>query len=481
MITCREKEQALLNKLFRSKRAEFVAIYGRRRIGKTFLVHEFFQNKGIYLEITGSNKTPKKEQLKAFWKEFGTTFPTAAAKKPPLSWSDAFTCVLEALRLIDPAIKFIFFIDELPWFALRKSGFLAALDYAWNRHFSRMPNVLLIICGSAAHWMIKKVVNDKGGLHGRLSAQLRLEPFTLSDTEKFLAAQQEVHLKRKQMIELYMAMGGIAKYLLHATPGKSASQIINELCFTPNGLLFAEFPKLYASLFGSAGKHIAIVRALAKKQKGMSQHEILQAAGMSHGGTSTEILQELEESGFITSIPAFGKKFKEKQFRLADEYSLFYLTWIEEVQSHVLRNFDPEYWNKMARTPQWYNWAGHAFENVCLKHSGKIKEALQIGGVMTQESHWQYAASKNKEGAEIDLVIDRADQCINLCEIKFCNEEFQITKDYAQILERKKSVFQQSTETKKTLFLTIITPFGLRENEHSIGLVDQQLTLDALF
>lgn len=481
MILCREQEQAILNKYFKSKRAEFIAVYGRRRIGKTFLIHEFFKDKGIYLEVTGSKKTSKTGQIKNFMKEFRAIFPTEISEKFPKDWSDVFELVQNVAKKIDPSIKFIFFIDELPWFASAKSGFLEALEYSWNRHLSRMPNLLLIICGSAANWMIKKIVNDRGGLHGRLSTTLRMQPFSLRETEQFLA-DQGVRLKRKHLIELYMAFGGVAKYLIHLPIGQSPSQIINEYCFSVNGSLFSEFIKLYESLFDSAEKHLAIIRALAKNRHGLSQAELLKAVNISRGGSASDVLEELEQSGFIMSIPSFGKQSKEHLYRLTDEYSLFYLTWIEIIQGSLFRNFDREYWNKMCKTPQWYSWAGYAFENICLKHTGKIKEALGLASVTTVESHWQHFASKKGDkGAEIDLVIDRADNCINLCEIKFCNEEFEITPSYAKDLERKKEVFQKITKTRKTLFTTLITPFGVKENEHSIGVVDQQLTLDALY
>lgn len=481
MIFGREKEQTLFTKYLKSKRAEFLAVYGRRRIGKTFLISEFFKTKGVYLEVTGSKKTSKAGQIKNFMKEFRAQFPDMAPPMLPKHWSDVFDLVENVAKKVDPNVKFILFIDELPWFASPKSGFLAALDYSWNRHLSRFPNVILIICGSAAHWMIKKVVNDKGGLHGRLSAKLRLEAFTLSETESFLA-DQGIRLKRKQLIELYMAFGGVAKYLVHLPTGQSPSQIINESCFSPHGALFSEFTRLYESLFDSSKSHVAVVRALAKKRHGMSQADLLKAADLSYGGTSTDVLKELEESGFIMSIPSFGKSSKEQQFRLVDEYSLFYLTWIENIQGSLYRTFDTEYWNKMCQSPHWHSWAGYAFENICLKHSAKIKEALGLASVLTIESHWQHVASKKGDkGAEIDLIIDRADNCINLCEIKFYNSEFEVTQSYAKDLERKKEVFQKVTGTQKTLFITLITPYGMKENEHSLGLVNQQLTLDALF
>lgn len=378
-------------------------------------------------------------------------------------------------------------MDELPWLASPKSGFLQALDYAWNHDLSRFPNVLLIVCGSAASWIIKKVIKDKGGLHGRLSAKIRLQPFSLSETEQFLSGEG-VHFKRKQLIELYMCLGGVAKYLINVVPGKSVAQIINELCFSPNGFLFSEFSELYHSLFDAAENHIAIVRALAKKRKGMSLEELLIATHLTHGGSVTDTLEELEESGFIVKMPAFGKETRDRKIRLIDEYTFFYLSWIEKVRPSLLRSASPvaNYWNRIVKTPSWHEWTGHAFETIVLKHVDKVKAALGITGVASEESHWQHTPKKNDSevshrGAEIDLIIDRADDCINLCEIKFCNTEFQIDKEYALQLERKRDVFQKVTGTKKTIFITLITPYGIIKNEHSTGLVDQELTADHLF
>lgn len=475
MIVGREREVSILKKILKSEKAEFIAIYGRRRIGKTFLIHEFFKDKGVYLEITGSNKASKKEQLKNFSRELRTLFPKNFEFN---DWTDAFDALLKEIKLINPATKFIFFIDELPWLATPKSGFLSALDYFWNRHLSRIPNVLLIACGSAAHWMIKKIVHDKGGLHNRLSECIQLEPFNLRETESYLS-QQGLEFKRKQLVELYMAFGGVAKYLTGLPQGKSVAQIINESCFTSGGSLFSEFTKLYDSLFDFSEKHIAIIKALAKKQHGLIQGDLLKAAHLPSGGRSTDILEELEESGFIMSLHAFGKQQKEKLFRLIDEYSLFYLSWIEPIKESIIRNFDPEYWNKKYKTPAWYSWAGHAFENICLKHSMNIKKTLGISGITTIESHWQYRSKL--QGAEIDLVIDRADNCINLCEIKFCEEEYEITKDYALALERKKALFQEIINTKKTLFITLVTPFGLRKNQYSKEIVNHDLNLESIF
>ncbi|MCF7852510.1 MAG: AAA family ATPase [Simkaniaceae bacterium] len=477
MLIGRRKEKIILEELLKSPKAEFLAVYGRRRIGKTYLIHEFCKNRGFYLEVTGSHKASKSQQIKSFIREVDSLFPVDESIS---DWGEALHFLIKKIKTLPSDKKIILFFDEIPWLASPKSGFLTALEYAWNRHLCNMENVLLIVCGSAAHWIIQKIIKGKGGLHNRLSKLIPIAPFTLSEVEGYLISQG-IAFERKQLVELYMAFGGVAKYLSGLPKGISVAQIINETCFTSTGYLCSEFPKLYESLFDSPNKHIAIVRELAKHPHGMTQSALLETTGLPSGGRSSTTLEELEEAGFIMSMPAFGKKEKEKIFRLIDEYSLFYLAWIESIRSGMPYLSDPDYWHKKYQTPHWHQWAGHAFETICLKHIAGIKQALGISGIGTRVSHWQHHPHKGESGAEIDLIIDRDDQCVHLCEMKFCSEEFTITKKVADDIERKKILFREKTGTRKTLFVTFITPYGLKENSYSIHLVNQSVTLDALF
>ncbi|MDB2613583.1 ATP-binding protein [Chlamydiales bacterium] len=476
----RDKEKKILEKNFNSDKAEFIAIYGRRRVGKTYLITEFFKNKGVYFEITGSKKASLSEQIRNFCREFNSFFGNEETKTSIKDWGDAFYLLKDAISKIPSDQKVILFFDELPWLASPKSGFLRALDYFWNRHASRMKNVKLIVCGSAAAWMIRKVIRDKGGLHNRLSAQIRLEPFSLSEVEELLRSEG-VHFDRKQLITLYMSIGGIPKYLNFVEPGKSVSQILNEVCFNPNGYLFQEFHKLYESLFDKSENHIRVIRTLSDKRYGLLHTDLIRESGLTLGGGSTRILEELEECGFIMSFPELGKIKRERHWRLIDEYSLFYLNWVEGMRSAILRGSDPEYWIKQQKTGKWQAWAGYSFENICLKHVFQIKKSLGLGGISTVEAQWSYRGKEKEMGAQIDLVIDRADNCINLCEIKFSNDIYVLKKQDKEDLERKVKVFRNQTKTKKTLFTTMITPYGVRENEYYIGTVQQQLTMDDLF
>jgi uncharacterized protein len=470
----RQCEKNELEKLLHSHEAEFLAMYGRRRIGKTFLVTQYFRNKGTYLEITGIHKASLETQLNNFATVLSDVFYANKKQLHFTHWFDAFTQLHQHIAKISSTQKVIIFFDELPWFATSKSNFLPALEHCWNRYLSRMNNVLLIVCGSAASWMIDNVINNKAGLHGRLSKEMRLMPFTLSETERFLKAKQ-VDLPRKDITEIYMTMGGVAKYLTQIKPGRSATQIINDICFSRHGYLFKEFEKLYQSLFNHHEKHIEIIKQLAKKKIGIPRNELLRLAGLSSGGTSTKILKELECSGFIIKVPAHKKSHSAYHYRLVDEYSLFYLDWINHVPDTSLQGIEPDYWQKQRTSRRWSTWSGYAFETLCLKHIDKIKTALGIASVSTTSSSWHNVS------AQIDLIIERADHCINLCEIKYCHSEFVIDKAYAEKLEHKKQQFQAATKTKKALFTTMITPYGVIINKHYLTAVQNQLTMDDLF
>lgn len=470
----REKEIIQLQRALDSGRAEFLAIYGRRRIGKTHLIRKFFQNKGTYFEASGSHGANKKEQLRRFRVALREAFPGEYSFK---EWDEAFDALHQAIKTADSSKKCIVFLDELPWFASPKSGFLGALDHFWNLYLSKIDNLILIICGSAAHWMIKKIIKNKAGLHNRLTDKIKLEPFTLIETEKYLQVQG-VELDRKQITELYMALGGVANYLDNIPKGESAAQIISKKCFDPHAFLFDEFRNLYESLFDDSHKHISVIRALAKKPRGgLTLNKLLKIVNMPSGGTSSTILNELEEAGFIISQLAYKKQLKETIYRLIDEYSLFYLRWIEPLSK---QGVDPMHWNKQYGTPSWYEWAGHAFENICLKHTYAIKQKLGISGIRTDESYFSYISKNSEEkGVEIDLIIDRADSCTNLCEMKYTNDVFSISKDYAKNLETKRTVFQKQTGTRKALFTTLVTTYGLTKNSFSSSVTD--IVLDNLF
>ncbi len=473
-ISGRERESKILENQLNSKDAQLIAVYGRRRIGKTHLIREFYRDKGLYIQFTGVQDGRVNEQLANFNDELCSIFNEWANKKAPDSWREAFKRLVECIKPVVQNQRVILFFDEVPWLS-RQSRFLKALEYSWNQHLATMPNLIVVLCGSVSSWMIKYIIQNKGGLHGRLTAKLHLQPFTLGQTERFLS-ERGINLARQQIVELYMALGGVAQYLKAVPIGVSPAQAIQDLCFSPQGLLFREFFPLYRSLFEHSEKYIEIVMLLANHRFGLTLSEILDKSGMSSGGTSTRILRELEESGIVLQVPELGKKKRGGKYRLMDEYSLFYLQWIKDIGSSILSGTDNKHWHLQQQSQRYAVWAGYAFENICLRHIPQIKQALGLAAVNTVESRWQ--GSSEQEGkAEIDLVIDRADRCINLCEIKFWTGQLHLDKKLAEQLERKRRIFKEAEQTKKTVFTTLITPYGVGEIGQHHYAVDQQIKL----
>jgi len=480
-ISGRDAEMAVLEKALRSSEPEFVAIYGRRRVGKTYLVREFFGD-SICLELTGLHDATMADQLVNVAEALGKAMGLAVPPRTPTSWREAFWQIerfLESTAASQQDRKRVVFLDELPWLDTRRSKFCSALEHFWNSWASRRRDMVLVVCGSAASWMIKHVVQAKGGLHNRVTRRIRLLPFTLGETEAFLCGRG-VDLTRYQIVELYMALGGIPHYLKEAEPGLSTPQIVDHSCFSAQGLMRDEFGKLYASLFDDPEQHVKIVKALSQKRAGLTRGELLQATGLPSGGTATKRLDELEESGFLQRNVPLGKQENEGLYRLADEFSAFHMAWIRPLGR---KSPGDGFWLRQRQSPRWRAWSGFAFESVCLKHTQQLKAALGIAGVNTTESAWRYLPRPGAEerGAQIDLLIDRHDQTINLCEMKFADGEFTIDKRYAAELRHKRDTFRRITRTRKNLFLTMVSTFGVHNNAHAKELVAASLTSDALF
>lgn len=480
-IKGRVEEIGILEKAFYSADPEFIAVYGRRRVGKTFLIREFYED-SICFELIGVHEASLKVQLKNFAQSLKNAIGMGILPQAPGTWFEAFSYLeqfLESLKKNQNTSKRVVFIDELPWLYTPKSNFLAALEHFWNSYGSKQNNLILVVCGSAASWMIQKIVNSKGGLHNRFTRQIRLLPFTLTETESFLKSRGVI-LTRFQIVSLYMAMGGVPFYLKQAEPGLSSAQIIDKVCFLKDGLLRNEFEKLFASLFDQSDQHTRIVDVLRQNRSGISRNLVLSAAKIPSGGTASKILEELEESGFISSWIPFGKKSNDAIYRITDEFTLFYFDWIKPLGK---RDPGAGYWLSRQNDPRRRAWAGYTFEGICMKHLQQIKNALGIGMVETFNGPWHYIAPKNSSGtgAQIDLLIDRRDAAINLCEMKFSESEFTIDADYAKILRQKKDVFKNVTRTKKNIFITMITTFGITSNSYSNEIVSNSLTIECLF
>ena len=467
----REREKILLDRVVSSRKSEFVAIYGRRRVGKTFFVREYFEYKFDF-QLTGLANASLAQQLLNFHTAMKRSFPSYE-ESVPSSWFEAFQQLVDYLEIVEEDRKIILFLDELPWLDTPRSDFLTALEHFWNSWATSRKDILLITCGSAASWMINQLIHNRGGLHNRVTERINMFPFSLRETEQMLHGKGAA-FNRYQILQLYMVMGGIPFYLDAIAPDKSAAQNIEELCFRKGALLRGEFPHLFSSLFNNSSRHEAIIMALSTKSKGMTRKELSKTTGISSGGTMSSLLEQLESSGFLSKHKHFSRKKKAINYRLSDFYSAFYLKFLRDSPISEERE-----WINALDYPGQRAWAGYAFEQVCLSHVLPIKKALGIQGVMTEVSSWK--SDKVHGGAQIDMIIDRRDQVINLCEMKFSIHPFTITKAYADHLRNKLAVFQDETQTRKGLYVTFITSYGLNPNSHSQSLVQNEITMDALF
>lgn len=468
----RKPETAVLEKAYQSDEPEMVAVIGRRRVGKTFLVRQCYAERIIF-EMTGIKNGKKSEQLRHFTDRLNHFAQPAQPYKSPKNWQAAFEMLTAWLEKRESDEKAVVFFDELPWLAGKRSDFIKAFGLFWNSWASQQ-HIVVVICGSAASWMITHVVRDKGGLHNRITRRILLKPFNLCETEQYFQ-HRGIRFERYHLLELYMALGGIPHYLKEVEGGKTATENIDQICFSEQGLLRDEFGELYAALFDNAQYHIQIVRALATTWQGMSRMEIASATGIADGGHLSRYLEELTNSGFIAAFLAFGKKKKELRFRLIDEYSLFYLQFMENIRTEGSGT-----WMRRSQTQAWKSWSGYAFESICLKHIPQIKKALGIAGIYSEASNFYLKNSAFGRGLQIDLLIDRNDKAINLFELKFYSEPFVLKTAVAEEIRLKKAIFKEATGTNKQLFYTLLSTF-LPANEQAAAVFDRLLDMHCLF
>ena len=468
MIIGRKYEQRILRECVDSDSPEFIAVYGRRRIGKTYLIKHFFKEKFDFY-MTGSYNSTKDEQLE----DFRAQLEEYSGEKwsRPTSWREAFRMLKTYLSKLNKK-KIIVFIDEMPWLDTPRSRFISALELFWNSWGDSQANLKFIVCGSATTWMTDKLLGDKGGLHNRVTRRIYIPPFNLCETEQMLE-YRGVKWNRHQIVECYMTMGGTPFYLAKVNKSQSLAQNIDRMFFHHAGELRSEYDILFRSLFNDSTIYRRIVELLAKKAEGMTRDEMIASLKVSDGGKFSEALKNLVTCDFLRVYKAYGKKERDRLYQLTDLFTLFYL-------KQVRPNSDTEdYWMTHIDSPSHRSWSGYAFEQVCLHHISQIKAALGISGVQTDVSAW-IGYEGGKKVAQIDLVIDRRDQVINLCEMKFSLNEFDITAAYMKKLIDRRELFRKSTGTRSALHITFITLNGVKHNTQW-GMIQSEITADALF
>lgn len=470
----RKKEVAELERYYNQDNAVFIAVYGRRRIGKTFLVNEFFKN-DFSFKVTGVSPAEyERKQLThiqlanfnlALNHHSGKVFPA------PSNWMEAFSQLTEYLETGKKKKRQVVFIDELPWMDTPYSGFLTAFEWFWNSWGSNCRNLMLIVCGSATSWIVNKIINSRGGLHNRLSGKIFLSPFDLKESEQFYESRGIIW-DRYEQLQAYMVFGGVPYYLSLLHKEESLTQNIDRLFFSKDAILANEFENLFNALFDNSKDYIRTIEQLYKNKAGLTRNEIAQKLGVSSGGGLSKMIDNLDKCGFIEGI-SNGIKSKDKIYKLVDYYCLFYLNFVKNNDFH-----ETHYWSKIANTPAHNSWCGFSFERICFSHLEQIKRCLGISGILTRTYAWRSHASK--PAAQIDMLIDREDRVVDVCEMKFASAEYSITKAENEKLRNRIEAFRSESGTKKAIHLVMISPYGIHSNLYS-GNVTNQVTMDALF
>lgn len=467
-IIGRRHEQKILQMCIDSSKAEFIAVYGRRRIGKTFLVKQFFgENFDFY--ATGIYQASRSEQLKHWQEQLKKA--SGIKRNKPKDWNEAFDQLQENLNSLDGKERILIFLDELPWFDTPKSGFLRALDLFWNSWASNRKEIKLIVCGSATTWMTNKLLGDKGGLHNRVTRPVHLVPFSLRETEEYLKSLN-IEWSRQEVLDTYMVLGGTPFYLSLLRPDLSLSQNVDELFFSSDAVLRTEYPFLFKSLFNEANLYRRVVETIASTLAGMTRKQIIKILKTTDNGNISEVLDNLVKCDFIRRYQAFGKKGYEPLYQLTDMYILFFLRFVKNNNGQ-----NPHAWSTMNAGKK-SAWLGYAFEQVCILHVAQIKKALGISGIASDVCSWYFNSPEQK--AQIDLVIDRSDKNIDLCEMKYSDHEYELKKDYVEYMKERRELFRAATKTQKTLRLTMIASSGIKQGMYSSA-VQSKLSADDLF
>jgi len=467
----RKEEQRLLCELASSGEPEFVVVYGRRRIGKTFLVRETFGNDFFfcYTGIANRNARHQRTEFAKTLREYGWA-PKGTGADTPGNWFDAFDALRALATKAGTKERLLIFIDEMPWMDNKKSDFVPAFEHFWNGWASGQKNIMLIACGSATSWITKKIFRNKGGLYNRATRQIALKPFTLAECKEYYDSRG-IAMNTQDLVESYMIFGGVPYYLRMIEKRYSLALNVDRICFGEAAPLRHEFNRLMDTLFVDPTKYLRVLEALHTKKKGLTRESIANLVDFGNGGNLTRILLELEECNFIRRYKPFGKEKNGALYHLADPFTAFHLTFIRATDSE-------NFWSSYIDNAGHRAWSGYAFEQVCLAHINQVKKALGISGVHTDVSSW--IGRGGEKGAQIDLVIDRGDRVINLCEIKFAKGPFEIDRAYDLALRGKIEVFRNETKTRKALHLTMVTTYGVKPGKYA-GLVQSEVSMDELF
>ena len=467
----REREIRRLDRVKDETEAQLVIIYGRRRVGKTFLINEYFDY-DFDFKFTGSFSQNKQTQLKNFQLELNHYSGKEYSK--PKDWTEAFSMLRDYLETKDVNKKQVVFFDEMPWMDNQKSGFLPAFEWFWNAWAGARKNLIFVVCGSAASWLTDKIEKNKGGLYNRTTCKLHLQPLDLHDTEKYLKSRN-IEWSRYDITLCYMIMGGIPYYLRLLDKELTLNENIDELFFRKGAELYDEFDQLYRTLFKPGDQYIKIVEVLSKNRKGLTRTEISARTKLPGNGVLTKKLNDLINSGFVRLNPVYKHESRDMLYQLSDYYTKFFLSFVKDNAGK-----NTHMWSITSDDRQRSAWQGFTFEQVCKDHMEQIKQGLGIFAVRSEEWSWIKKGDETEKGAQIDIVIDRHDHVISLCEAKFYSHEYELKKSDDEDLKNKVRVFREETKTNKTIQVVMITTYGVRKNKYS-NYIGRVIDMDRLF
>ena len=487
----RTREEAILDKSASAGQSAFVAIYGRRRIGKTYFVRHYLEKHAdemIVFQFTGLLRTKSKQQIVYFVRAV-KKWLNVAPQTPVQEWSDAFFLLEDALtaaKAREPHRRIVVFIDELPWIAPHKNdSFLPAFAHFWNTFMEEQKDAMLIVCGSATSWMIHNIVQDTGPLYGRVTAKLHMHPFSLYQTRQYLTKEKGFHLDDKTVCDVYMATGGVAKYLSYFDASRSVTQNIHTIFFTLDGGMVGEYDEIMESLFGLDGLHGRILDVLAEHGS-LTKSDLAAKLGTSSGGQTDRPLQDLLLSGIISRMDRLHYGNREAHYQVADPFCRFYHQWMRDYSRNALLRLPDNHWDGIYGTATWHIWAGLAFENVCRLHVREYLAARGIAGVDAGAYYWSYRPRKgsSERGAQIDLIIERENNTFDLVECKYANDVYTLTKADVESIRNKVETFKRhGVKTRRfDIKIVLLTTYGAKINTHFNALpVSMSMELEALF
>ena len=472
-IIGRKAEQEVLLQCERSGKSELICVYGRRRVGKTYLIEQTFAE-CFSFRASGIEGGNTRTQLRAFHQRLRAGGDRS--KTIPADWFEAFSRLEKLLYsgniIQSPHGKKTIFLDEFPWFATARSDFLAAFGEFWNRCGTVKGDLMFIICGSATSWIIGNLIENTGSLYNRVTCQLFLRPFTLRETEMYFQ-DREFDWTRNQITECQMLFGGLPYFFDLLNANESLAWNIDHLCFQPNALLKHESKRLLEATLRKSKVYDSILNLLSDHPYGIEKSVCMESLGIPYG-TFFRAVDELVKCGYVWEYREPHRKNRPLCIRLTDPFLLFHYHFLSGAGNDSITSYQ----SFTGDEGRYRNWRGHAFENLCMYHIPAIKQALGITGVETEEYPW--SSEMNNGGVQIDLVIERKDQITNLCEIKYTDQPYQITADYEKNLLRKIQVYREETGTRQALKLVLISAEGLAGTAHQERIA-HVITLNELF